>query len=247
MFDGTTQPGAINLAQPGTALRGIFRAPTEAFHVFISTKLLGDFLNEIESVRAPGVPILRDVYFEYDQVLDHLLRALSLGQSVGQRLDHVYLESLCVTILAQISRRYGDLPDTFGTKTNGGLASWRLRRVVDYVAASLADPISLTDLAAVAGLSRMHFAAQFRRSTGFRPHEYVLDRRIEYARRLLVSSDLSLIEIALSAGFADQAHFSRVFKQKPSARSKGKRHRWIDFLRLSSKATPSPSRIQDEW
>ena len=112
---------------------------------------------------------------------------------------------------------------------------------------NLADPISLTDLAAVAGLSRMHFAAQFRRSTGFRPHEYVLDRRIEYARRLLVSSDLSLIEIALSAGFADQAHFSRVFKQKPSARSKGKRHRWIDFLRLSSKATPSPSRIQDEW
>jgi AraC-like DNA-binding protein len=85
--------------------------------------------------------------------------------------------------------------------------------VIDYVAANLTDPISLTDLAEVAGLSRMHFAAQFRRSTGFRPHDYLVDRRIEYARGLLVSSDLSLIEIALSAGFASQAHFSRMFKR----------------------------------
>jgi AraC family transcriptional regulator len=211
-FDGMTEAGAIHLTQPGTVSRAVFRAPTEAVHVYISTNLLRTFLDEIESAKTPGVPVLRDVHFEYDRVLEHLLRALSLGQGVTRPIDEVYLESLCVAILTHISRAYGDLPDTFGTKVSG-LASWRLRRVIDYVAASLSDCISLADLAEVAGLSRMHFAAQFRRSTGLRPHEYVQGRRIEYARQLLALSDLSLTEIALSAGFANQAHFSRVFKR----------------------------------
>jgi AraC family transcriptional regulator len=212
MFDGWTEAGAIHLTQPGTACRGVFREPTEAVHVYIPTKLLGDFLDEIESVRPSGVPVLRHVNFECDRVLEHLLRALSLGQNVAGRINDTYLESLCVAILAHLSRTYGDLSDTFGAKADG-LASWRLRRVIDYVAASLSGPISLSELAEVAGLSRMHFAAQFRRATGFRPHEYVQSRRIDRAMQLLASSDLSLMEIALCAGFANQAHFSRIFKR----------------------------------
>lgn len=212
-FDGTTEAGAIHLSQPGTVTRGIFRAPTEAIHVYLPTKLLVDFLDEMESSRTPKSLILREVNFEYDRVLEYMLRALSLGQSACQTLDHVYLESLCLSILARMSTKYGGLSDTFDRKVGGGLASWRLRRVIDYVAANLDGPIALTDLAEIAGLSRMHFAAQFRRSTGFRPHEYVLNRRIEYAQSLLASSDLGLIEIALSAGFASHAHFSRVFKR----------------------------------
>jgi AraC family transcriptional regulator len=212
MFDGWTEAGAVHLTQPGSACRGVFRAPTEAVHVYIPTGVLASFLDEVESVRTSGVPVLRHVNFEHDRVLEHLLHALSLGQNVAGRINDAYLESLCVGILAHLLRTYGDLPDTISAKADG-LASWRLRRVIDYVAASLSSPISLTDLAEVAGLSRMHFAAQFRRSTGLRPHEYVQGRRIDHAQQLLASSDLSLIEIALSAGFANQAHFSRVFKR----------------------------------
>jgi AraC family transcriptional regulator len=212
MFDGRTEAGAVHLTQPGSVCRGVFRAPTEALHVYIPTGVLAGFLEEMESVRTSGVPVLRHVNFERDRVLEHLLRALNLGQNVAGQINDVYLESLCVAILAHLSRTYGDMPDTFGAKA-AGLASWRLRHVIDFVAASLSDPISLADLAEVAGLSRMHFAAQFRRSTGLRPHEYVQGRRIDYAQQLLVSSDLSLIEIALSAGFANPAHFSRVFKR----------------------------------
>jgi len=212
MFDGWTDAGAVHLTQPGSVCRGVFRAPTEALHVYIPTGVLASFLDEIESARTSGVPVLRHVNFECDRVVEHLLRALSLGQDVAGHINEVYLESLCVAILAHLSRTYGDLPDTFGAKADG-LASWRLRRVIEYVATSMSGPISLSDLAEVAGLSRMHFAAQFRRSTGLRPHEYVQSRRIDYARQLLVVSDLSVIEIALSAGFANQAHFSRVFKR----------------------------------
>jgi AraC-like DNA-binding protein len=77
--------------------------------------------------------------------------------------------------------------------------------------ANLAEPICLADIAAATGLSRMHFAAQFRVATGLRPHEYLLQRRIEHAQALLLTSRLPLVEIALEVGFKTQAHFTTVF------------------------------------
>jgi transcriptional regulator GlxA family with amidase domain len=79
--------------------------------------------------------------------------------------------------------------------------------------ANLAEPISLADIANAAGLSRMHFAAQFRVATGVRPHEYLLQRRIERAQQLLLNSRLPLVEIAFDVGFKTQAHFTTVFAQ----------------------------------
>jgi AraC-like DNA-binding protein len=77
----------------------------------------------------------------------------------------------------------------------------------------LSEPISLADLARVAGLSPMHFAAQFRLATGHRPHEYLQLRRIERAKRLLLQPNVSLIDIALQVGFRTQSHFTTVFKR----------------------------------
>lgn len=93
------------------------------------------------------------------------------------------------------------------------LPMWRLKRVQDFVSAHIGEPLSLTDLAEAAGLSRMHFAAQFRSATGFRPHDYVLMQRVERAKAMLCTTDIPLAEIALSVGFQAQAHFCTVFKR----------------------------------
>ncbi len=93
------------------------------------------------------------------------------------------------------------------------LPPWRLRRVLAHIDAHLEDPITLADLAGVAGLSRMHFAAQFRAATGLRPHEFLLRRRIDHARHLLADPRSKLVDVALSVGFQTQAHFTTVFKR----------------------------------
>ena len=93
------------------------------------------------------------------------------------------------------------------------LQKWRLKRVLQYVDDHLAAKITLQDLATVAGLSRMHFAAQFRAAVGMRPHEYLLKRRIERAEELLKQARVSLVEVALTVGFQTQAHFTTVFKR----------------------------------
>jgi AraC-like DNA-binding protein len=93
------------------------------------------------------------------------------------------------------------------------LAPWRLRRATDYIEAHLGEKMSLADVASASGLSRMHFAALFRASTGLRPLKYVQRRRIEHAQASLANSDIPVVDIALSVGFQSQAHFSTVFKR----------------------------------
>jgi AraC-like DNA-binding protein len=93
------------------------------------------------------------------------------------------------------------------------LPKWRLRRVEQHIAAHFERGISLSELAGVAGLSRMHFAAQFRAATGYRPREYLLNHRVEHAMSLLTTTQRPLAEIALAVGFSTQAHFSTVFKR----------------------------------
>ncbi|MEH2487593.1 AraC family transcriptional regulator [Bradyrhizobium sp. AZCC 2230] len=94
-----------------------------------------------------------------------------------------------------------------------GLQKWRLKRVVDYIDASMSSKMTSPDLAAVAGLSRMHFASQFRVATGLRPHEFLLQRRIRRAAELMRDTTMPIMEIALTVGFQTQAHFTTVFKR----------------------------------
>lgn len=93
----------------------------------------------------------------------------------------------------------------------GALQKWRLRKVVEYIDSHLAAKITLSDLAAVAGLSQMYFASQFRTATGLRPHTFLLKRRIGRAEELLLSTTMPIVEIALAVGFQTQAHFTTVF------------------------------------
>ena len=105
-----------------------------------------------------------------------------------------------------------------------GLPRYKLRRVMSYVDARLGGPISLDDLAKVAGVSRFHFHRQFRKSVGVTPREYVLRARIERAKGLLTESDLTVGEVSGAVGFADQSHFSNMFRRLTAMTPRGFRN-----------------------
>jgi AraC family transcriptional regulator len=96
----------------------------------------------------------------------------------------------------------------------GSLPRRRLQRVVDFIEANLASDVGLGELAAVAIMSPHHFSELFRRSTGESPHRYVVTRRLERAKNLLRETDLNILDIALSVGFADQSSFTKVFRRR---------------------------------
>lgn len=89
----------------------------------------------------------------------------------------------------------------------------KLQRVLDFIELRLGEDITLEDLAGQACLSAFHFSRLFHEATGMPPHRYVVERRIEAARKMLLSERSTLAEIALEAGFGSQANFSRTFRK----------------------------------
>jgi transcriptional regulator GlxA family with amidase domain len=99
-------------------------------------------------------------------------------------------------------------------RIRGGLPPQALRRVREYVETHLDESISVDALARVAGLSMYHFARAFKQSEGLTPHDYLVRCRVRHAQNLLASTDLPLSEIALAAGFSDQSHCARRFRER---------------------------------
>ncbi len=98
-------------------------------------------------------------------------------------------------------------------QARGGLPPAAMRRVREYVESHLSEHIDLAGLAAIAGLSVFHFAREFKHSAGVTPHHYLVQKRIERAQDMLARTDLTLSEIAIAAGFSDQSHLARHFRQ----------------------------------
>ena len=94
----------------------------------------------------------------------------------------------------------------------GGLTPARLRRVAELVHAKIEEELSLDEMAEEAGLSTAHFSQTFRKSTGKSPHQFVLNHRVERAKRML-RADMRILDVAVACGFKTQQHFARVFRQ----------------------------------
>ena len=97
--------------------------------------------------------------------------------------------------------------------TRGGLAPWQVRQALSFIDTNLSQPIMMADLSLMARLSPRYFARAFKRTIGETLHDYVYRRRIEKAQNLMLTTDEALCQIALACGFADQAHFTRRFRQ----------------------------------
>lgn len=95
----------------------------------------------------------------------------------------------------------------------GGLAPWQVRKVASFIETNLDGPIRSVNLASIVRLTPCHFSRAFRNSFGDSPIEYVIRRRIERAKGLMLSTDASLSEIAFTCGFADQAYLCRLFRR----------------------------------
>lgn len=99
------------------------------------------------------------------------------------------------------------------TRRRTALASWQLRRAIEFLEVHCLRSIRLDELANLTGLSPSQFSHAFKASTGVAPHQWQMRERLRRAKLLLQTSREPLNAIACETGFADQAHFTRVFRQ----------------------------------
>jgi AraC family transcriptional regulator len=110
-----------------------------------------------------------------------------------------------------VRERQGRQPET--PRATGRLASWQINRVVGYIEANLGSSIQAKDLAAQVSLSTSHFFRGFKASVGLTPFEYVSQRRVELALKLMRTTSEPLSQIAVQCGLCDQSHLCRLFRR----------------------------------
>jgi AraC family transcriptional regulator len=150
----------------------------------------------------------------YDPVLKDLVLRLRAEVRAGFPTGPLLAESICIKITEELVRRYALGKARPHYHKGGGLSGILLRRVLEYVDASLDSNLDVGSIARVSGLSKDHFGKAFRQSTGMSLHNYVLARRMKRSQELLAKSDLPLAIIAQAVGFANQSHFTTVFSTR---------------------------------
>jgi AraC-like DNA-binding protein len=185
------------------------RDPFHSLMFYLPRKALDTMAYEV------GVPRVEDLRYEQgvsvnDPVVRHLLSALLPATANPREAHPLFLDHIALAVGAHAAHVYGGMSPNAGL-SRGGLARWQERRAKELISATLNEELPLSRLANECGLSVRHFARAFRQSTGVSPHRWLLKHRVNHARELLSDRALSLSDVALSCGFADQSHCTRVF------------------------------------
>jgi AraC family transcriptional regulator len=147
-----------------------------------------------------------------DPVLYHLGACLRALLEHPDENNFLLVDYIALSLQSHLYQAYSATP-AWNLKARGGLAPWQESRAKEAMDANLDKEITIARLAYDCGLSTSQFARAFRQSTGCPPHRWLLQRRIERAQDLLLTSDKTLSEIASACGFSDQSHLTRAFGQ----------------------------------
>lgn len=229
LWETEAQPGVADFVvngrrvlRPGKALGSVdFRPAGVEFianvHQSGSTQRTVLTIDETELAKSSPVhqPFhgLVPIMTERNAFLVSLLRHIAqVAQS--QDLNSLHVEALALTCLHEV-RNLG-LQYSVGqppAPPRSGLSSFQTKQLIRYIDEHLGTDIHLTDLANLVRLSPYYFSRSFTVAFGVSPYRYILTRRIERAKEMMLKQDANLLAIAISVGFAGSSQFSRAFRK----------------------------------
>jgi AraC-like DNA-binding protein len=148
-------------------------------------------------------PLEYHVVIQISSLMDDVRKALEIDRPAAART--------AARLAALLASKCSDASSA-GT-ARGGLAPWQQRKVRHFIEEGLDAALPIEGLAKLVSLSPSYFCRAFKETFGEPPHAYIIKRRVERAKRLMLNTAESLSQIALACGLADQAHFCRCFRQ----------------------------------
>lgn len=201
------QPGGLFILPARRQFSVRLGGPLASLHVYVRGSVVREAAIELTAGDPDRLEILPRLG-EHDDCIESVVRVAGEMVREGRGGDWI-ADSLAHVLAAQLVRRHSTAAYRPEPSLRG-LSSSQLARVVAYMHEHLEESVGLSDMARAAALSPVHFARQFKLSTGTTPHRHLLRLRVERAKRLL-AGELSIAEIACRCGFSHQEHLTRVF------------------------------------
>jgi AraC-like DNA-binding protein len=164
-----------------------------------------------KSAKSPAIGVDGDMPREFAKSLAALLETARRVLDDDRDAAKTLLARASALLQVEIERRSDDPADDAAP---GKLAGWQVNRLLAFVDANLDRRIHVADLARVAQRSSAYFCRAFKHTFGETPHGFLTSRRLRRASHLMLTSDLSLSEIAIACGLTDQAHLCRLFRRR---------------------------------
>lgn len=158
----------------------------------------------------PGINELSEITAEADPVLGNLAKALFSSAHDERERSSMFIDQISIAMGVHILRKYGN-GRARPTDRRCRLSRSSEARAKEIILSRLAASISIDDVATACNLSRGHFTKAFREATGKTPHQWLIEQRIERACSMMLTPGLTLAEISVACGFADQSHLTRAF------------------------------------
>jgi AraC family transcriptional regulator len=220
--------GGIHIISPGVDFGINLTGSIETVHVYVRRAIIEEVALEMVDGDPAKLEIPSSIA-ETDNALHALIDASAYAvedESVGSSMFTDYLSR---TIAAQLIRVYSKAKLKGGGRVSGSTSlSPTISDAVDYMTANIDEAINLADIAQATNRSPSHIARIFRTELGMPPHRYLINLRVDKARRLLEKTSMSIAEIAYECGFAHQEHLTRLFRRHcgttPAAYRRSKRN-----------------------
>lgn len=202
-----THQGAFVGFPAGAELLGQWRGPLDAL---VFSFDLGQCRRRIPELGILPYTNLRPETDAADAQLWHLALAEKAELEAGCPTGSAYTEGIAEVMSLSLMLRHGA-----AVRENDGAnpAAARLSGVLTHIGEHIDEDLRLEALATVAHMSTDAFRHFFKKALGVAPHQYILQKRIERAKRLLAQPRLPIAEIAYALGFSSQAHFSTSFRK----------------------------------
>jgi AraC family transcriptional regulator len=206
---GTRLHGQFCVVPAGSSTRWRVSRPARSLLLRLAPSLLEETaeamgLRKADGALAPRIHV-RDAQTER---IGWMMQAEDHDAYPGGRLFADGLATALATRLLALQSRRDPPP-----RTGRALPPRRTRLVLEYIEAHLDEDLSLAELAGVAGFSVSHFKPLFRNAVGVPAHRFVLERRVERARALLLAGGRTLTDVAFDAGFAHAGHMARCMRR----------------------------------
>jgi AraC family transcriptional regulator len=169
-----------------------------------------------------------------DAQLENICWALKAEMESNYPSGRLYTDSLAVSVASRLVSTHSSLAQR-PVVQNGGLSGRRLKQTLAYIEDHLSEDLSLSRIASVTGISSSHFKTLFRESAGVPVHQYVVQRRIDRAKDLLMEDKLSIAEIALATGFSHQSHLARHMRRSVGLSPRAMKRLFADAPSIPSK------------
>jgi AraC-like DNA-binding protein len=206
-------------------------APFDSFHTFIPLTAFDEVTSELRRPKIETLNSLLSVEHR-DETMAGLARSLNPLLARPEHATALFTDHVFLAMVTHLTVTYGgfDTRDTQAYAAPKGrlLTPLQERRVTSRLLDDLTADTSLSELAELCGLSRSHFIRAFKQSTGMPPYRWLLMQRVKRAKDLLRGTKMPIAEIALTCGFADQSHLTRVFSKAFRISPGAWRREWKD-------------------